>query len=99
MSDGGTITITARNAPNSSENTSGEPDCILLSVSDTGVGIAADQLEKVFEPFYTTKDIGKGTGLGLSMVYGFAQQSNGHATITSELGEGTTVSLYLPRAR
>jgi signal transduction histidine kinase/CheY-like chemotaxis protein len=72
---------------------------VALSVMDTGAGIAPENIKKVFEPFFTTKDIGKGTGLGLSQVYGFAQQTGGIATIDSKLGEGTTVTLYLPRAQ
>ncbi|MGA7808080.1 ATP-binding protein, partial [Bradyrhizobium sp.] len=66
--------------------------------SDSGKGIPANLLEKVFEPFYTTKDVGKGSGLGLSMIYGFVKQSNGHIRIYSEEGHGTTVKLYLPQA-
>ncbi len=72
---------------------------VKIAVSDSGTGIAPDVLEHVFEPFYTTKDVGQGSGLGLSMVYGFAKQSGGHVTIDSTLGEGTTVSLYLPGSR
>jgi len=66
-------------------------------VADTGGGISADILPHVFEPFFTTKEIGKGTGLGLSQVYGFAKQSGGTATITSAVGRGTVITLYLPR--
>jgi signal transduction histidine kinase/CheY-like chemotaxis protein len=72
---------------------------VVLTVADTGAGIAPENIKKVFEPFFTTKDIGKGTGLGLSQVYGFAQQTGGMAIIDSKLGEGTTVTLYLPRAK
>src|SRR4029078_6785601 len=68
-----------------------------LSVA-TGVGIAPDHLEKVLEPFFTTKELGKGSGLGLPMVYGFARQSNGAFRISSELGRGTTAELLIPRA-
>jgi signal transduction histidine kinase len=71
---------------------------VMISISDTGHGIAAEHLNKVFEPFYTTKEVGRGTGLGLSMVYGFVKQSNGHITIQSEKGRGTTILVCLPRA-
>ncbi len=69
---------------------------LLASVSDNGSGIPPEVLSHVFEPFFTTKDVGRGSGLGLSMVYGFAKQSGGHAVVTSEVGVGTTVRLFLP---
>ncbi|MCF5667085.1 ATP-binding protein [Pseudomonas marginalis] len=72
-------------------------DYVELSVSDNGCGIPESVMGRVFDPFFTTKPIGQGTGLGLSMIYGFARQSHGHVTIHSEVGKGTTVSLFLPR--
>jgi two-component system NtrC family sensor kinase len=72
---------------------------VAIRVADTGGGIPADVLPHVFEPFFTTKEVGKGTGLGLSQVYGFAKQSGGTATITSAVGRGTVITLYLPRTR
>jgi PAS domain S-box-containing protein len=71
---------------------------VVLAVSDTGIGMSQATIDKAFDPFFTTKPIGQGTGLGLSMIYGFAQQSGGHARIYSQVGLGTTVKLYLPGA-
>ncbi|MBB3241903.1 signal transduction histidine kinase [Pseudomonas sp. Tn43] len=72
-------------------------DYIVLSVTDTGYGMPQSTINRAFDPFFTTKPIGQGTGLGLSMIYGFSKQSGGHASIDSEVGKGTTVSLFLPR--
>ncbi len=103
MPDGGKLFIETSNAildeayaATQAEVKSGE--YVLLSVRDTGWGMAPEVLQHAFEPFFTTKDVGEGSGLGLSMVYGFAKQSGGHVTIYSEESQGTTVKLYLPRA-
>jgi PAS domain S-box-containing protein len=100
MPDGGTITIAAKNVQLRPEDTPEHlrGEFVALVVTDTGCGIEADVLQKVFEPFFTTKRLDKGTGLGLSQVYGLTRQSGGTVTITSRVGNGTTVAIYLPRS-
>lgn len=103
MPQGGSLVIEAANVTLGAAHSTAEPalepgDYVLMKVRDTGSGMSNDVREKVFEPFYTTKDVGEGSGLGLSMVYGFVKQSNGDVVIRSEPGAGTTVGVYLPRA-
>lgn len=103
MPDGGTLTIDAQNARLDMADLQGleevaPGDYVRIAVSDTGTGIDPQIQQRIYEPFFTTKDVGKGTGLGLSMVYGFAKQSGGHVSIDSAVGAGTTVNLYLPRS-
>jgi len=73
-------------------------DQVVISMTDTGSGIAPLHLGRIFEPFFTTKGVGQGTGLGLSQAFGFAKQSGGEITVDSEVGQGTTFTLYLPQA-
>jgi CheY-like chemotaxis protein len=100
MPNGGTFTISARNvaAAVGSRATHRADDHVEMSLNDTGTGIAPDIIKKIFDPFFTTKPVGKGTGLGLSQVYGFAHQSGGSVVVRSELGQGSTIVLTLPRS-
>lgn len=102
MNQNGTLTITTTNHPAGSFHPRLAPeltgqDYICVAVSDTGAGMTQEELERAFEPFFTTKEVGKGSGLGLSMVYGFVNQSGGHANIASTPGDGTTVEMFFPR--
>ena len=101
MLSGGRLTIATRNIARGYGR--GIPpldagDYVMISVADTGTGMTEEVRSRAFEPFFTTKEVHKGTGLGLSMVYGLARQSGGTVTIDSEIGRGTTVRIYLPRA-
>jgi signal transduction histidine kinase len=100
MPEGGRLTIATSNVTSTAESPIADlrpGDYVAISVSDTGTGMPEDVLARAFEPFFTTKQAGEGTGLGLSQLYGFAKQSGGTARIDSTVGEGTTVTIYLPR--
>ena len=101
MPHGGRFHVQARNVSFSSGTTPSEGlngDFVMLKLSDTGTGMASEVRARAFEPYFTTKEAGLGSGLGLSQVYGFAKQSGGTALIDSEIGKGTTITLYVPRA-
>jgi CheY-like chemotaxis protein len=106
MPDGGSLLIETANTV--FPDWGGEPrdaplkdvpagECVAVLVTDTGAGMASDVLARAFDPFYTTKPMGQGTGLGLSMIHGYVEQSGGHVLLRSEMGQGTTVTIYLPR--
>ena len=99
MLAGGKLTIGTKNIVRTRGLPPLDPgDYVMISVADTGTGMSEEVRSRAFEPFFTTKEVYKGTGLGLSMVYGFAKQSGGTVTIDSEIGNGTTLRIYLPRA-
>lgn len=101
MPNGGDLTIETQNVDLNDDYAGTHTEVkagryVMIAVTDTGTGIPKDVVDKVFQPFFTTKDVGQGTGLGLSMVYGFVKQSKGHIEIYSEVGIGTSIKLYLP---
>src|ERR1700678_4250952 len=104
MPEGGKLTIEASNSyldevycRQSGDVRPGQ--YVQIAVTDTGSGMSKEVIERAFEPFFTTQQSGQGTGLGLSQVYGFVKQSGGHVKIYSEVGDGTTIKVYLPRTR
>jgi len=104
MPGGGRLTIETQNADLDDRYVSAHPGLaaghyVLIAITDTGSGMPPEVVERAFDPFFTTKAVGKGTGLGLSQVYGFVKQTGGHVKIYSEVGQGTTIKIYLPRLR
>ena len=102
MPSGGKLTIESANVFADENYSRYNPEIppgqyVAICVTDNGTGMPSDVIDRAFEPFYTTKELGQGTGLGLSQVYGFVKQSGGHVKIYSEVGQGTTVKIYLPR--
>jgi CheY-like chemotaxis protein len=102
MPTGGKLTIETSNAYLDDDYCHANPEVepgqyVLIAVSDEGAGMTKEVMDRAFDPFFSTKDVGRGTGLGLSQVYGFIKQSKGHVKIYTEPGEGTTVKIYLPR--
>jgi len=101
MPRGGQLTLSARNVDTVPATRAHGPvngRFVALAVTDSGTGMSPETVQHIFEPFFTTKDVGKGTGLGLSQVHGFAKQSDGEIGVESELGRGTTFTLYLPHS-
>src|SRR6266480_4430611 len=103
MPDGGTLTFATSNIRLNGRDPQGvsgvdRPDYVVVEVTDTGTGIPEAFRDKIFDPFFSTKESGQGTGLGLSMVFGFVKQSGGNIEVQSEEGHGTTFRIYLPKA-